>query len=268
MDGEEIMSTKSYKTIIYEKQGTRAKLTLNRPEQRNGITGVMMGELHEALVGAAADEELLVLVLTGAGRDFCPGADLKHYTSGDSSSEKPLGAAQFQIPVLLHEMNCVTVAAIKGACAGAGLGWAAACDLRFASRTAKFNTAFLDVAVAGDMGGPWSLPRIVGAGKARELYFLPGKFDAAEAERIGLVNRVFEDAAFDAGIAGILERLTDSAPLALAAMKGNFVAAERMTLAEFIPFETHRHSATGQTEDSREAFRAFVEKRRPHFQGK
>jgi 2-(1,2-epoxy-1,2-dihydrophenyl)acetyl-CoA isomerase len=162
----------------------------------------------------------------------------------------------------------VTIAAIRGACAGAGLGWAAACDLRFASSTAKFNTAFLGVGLSGDMGGPWTLPRIIGAGKARELYFLPGKFDAAEALRIGLVNQVFEDAAFDAGLAGILQRLTDSAPLALSAMKGNFLAAERMSLEAFIPFETQRHSACGATEDSREAFRAFVEKRRPQYQGR
>ncbi len=87
-------------------------------------------------------------------------------------------------------MPAVTIAAISGACAGAGFGWACACDLRVASQTARFNTAFLDVGVAGDMGGPWTLPRIVGAAKARELYFLPGKFDAAEALRIGLVSRV------------------------------------------------------------------------------
>lgn len=262
------MSAKSYKTIIYEKQGTRAKLTLNRPEQRNGITGVMMGELHEALVSAAADEELLVLILTGAGRDFCPGADLKHYTSGDSSSEKPLGAAQFQIPVLLHEMNCVTVAAIKGACAGAGLGWAAACDLRFASRTAKFNTAFLDVAVAGDMGGPWSLPRILGTAKARELYFMPGKFDADEAYRIGLVSAVHDEDKFDAEMERVVERLAGAAPLALRHMKDNFTAAERMDFSGYIALESERHMRIFRSADTGEAFSAFLEKRKPHFKGR
>jgi 2-(1,2-epoxy-1,2-dihydrophenyl)acetyl-CoA isomerase len=255
---------RTYETLIWAREGPTARLTLNRPEARNGITPTMMDELYACLHAAAADETIRALVLTGAGADFCPGADVKHY----AQERRPTDPKTFEVAVLLHEMPAVTIAAIRGACAGAGLGWAAACDLRYASSTAKFNTAFLGVGLSGDMGGPWSLPRIVGAGKARELYFLPGKFDAAEAERIGLVNRVFEDAAFDAGIAGILERLTDSAPLALSAMKGNFVAAEGMTLSEFIPYETHRHSALGASEDSREAFRAFVEKRKPVWQGR
>jgi 2-(1,2-epoxy-1,2-dihydrophenyl)acetyl-CoA isomerase len=255
---------RTYETLLWERDGPVATLTLNRPEQRNGITPTMMDELYACLHAAASDETIRALVLAGAGADFCPGADVKHY----AAERRATDPKTFEVAVLLHEMPAVTIAAIRGACAGAGLGWAAACDLRYASSTAKFNTAFLGVGLSGDMGGPWSLPRIVGAGKARELYFLPGKFDAAEAGRIGLVNRVFEDAAFDEGLAGILARLVDSAPLALAAMKGNFVAAETMSLSEFIPFETRRHSATGQTEDSREAFRAFVEKRRPQFAGK
>jgi 2-(1,2-epoxy-1,2-dihydrophenyl)acetyl-CoA isomerase len=250
----------TYETLLWDRQGPVAPLTLNRPEQRNGITPTMMDELYACLSKVAADEAIRVLVFTGAGADFCPGADVKHYAAGS----KPTDPKTFEVARLLHEAPAVTIAAIRGACAGAGLGWAAACDLRFASSTAKFNTAFLGVGLSGDMGGPW----IVGAGKARELYLLPGKFDAAEALRISLVNRVFEDAAFEGEMAAILERLMDSAPLALSAMKGNFVAAEQMTLAEFIPFETKRHSALGRSEDSREAFKAFVEKRRPQFQGR
>jgi 2-(1,2-epoxy-1,2-dihydrophenyl)acetyl-CoA isomerase len=255
---------RTYETVLTAREGPVATVTLNRPEQRNGITPTMMDELYAVLSEAAADATIGVLVLTGAGADFCPGADVKHY----AAERRPTDPKTFQVARLLHEAPAVTIAAIRGACAGAGLGWAAACDLRFASATAKFNTAFLGVGLSGDMGGPWTLPRIVGAGKARELYFLPGKFDAAEALRIGLVNGVFEDAAFDAGLAGILARLVDSAPLALSAMKGNFLAAERMSLEEFIPFETQRHSACGATEDSREAFRAFVEKRRPQYHGR
>jgi 2-(1,2-epoxy-1,2-dihydrophenyl)acetyl-CoA isomerase len=253
-----------YETILWRREGPVATCTLNRPEQRNGITPTMMDELYACLSEAAADEGLRVLVLTGAGADFCPGADVKHYAADRRATDPKT----FGVATLLHEMSAVTIAAIRGACAGAGLGWAAACDLRFASDTAKFNSAFLGVGLSGDMGGPWTLPRIVGAGKARELYLLPGKFDAAEAARIGLVNRVFPEAVFDDELDAILLRLVDSAPLALRAMKANFVAAETMGLADFIPYETARHSACGRTEDSREAFRAFVEKRRPQFQGR
>jgi 2-(1,2-epoxy-1,2-dihydrophenyl)acetyl-CoA isomerase len=168
---------KTYETILYEVDGPVATITLNRPEARNGIVPAMVHELFEAVQDAAGDKSLRVLVLRGAGRDFCPGADLKAYTSG---SPGPTDPAAFHVGVILHECQLVTLAAIRGACAGAGLAWAAACDLRLCDTTARFNVAFLDVAMSGDMGGTWFLPRIVGPAKARELYFLPGKFEAGE----------------------------------------------------------------------------------------
>jgi 2-(1,2-epoxy-1,2-dihydrophenyl)acetyl-CoA isomerase len=225
----------------------------------------MMDDLFAAVQDAAGDKSLRVLVLRGAGRDFCPGADLKAYAGGGQRATAP---ETFGISVILHECQLVTVAAVRGACAGAGLGWAAACDLRVCDDTARFNTAFLDVGMSGDMAGTWFLPRILGAAKARELYFLPGKFDAAEAARIGLVSRVFPEAAFEAELAALARRLEDSSPLAIRDMKANFVDQERMGLAEFLAAETERHSACGRSEDSREAFRAFVEKRRPVYQGR
>jgi 2-(1,2-epoxy-1,2-dihydrophenyl)acetyl-CoA isomerase len=255
----------AYETILYDKAGHAATITLNRPQARNGITPRMLDELFEAAQDAAADKSLRVLVLRGAGRDFCPGADVKAYAAGTAGPSRP---ETFTVSVILHECALVTVAAIRGACAGAGLGWAAACDLRICDETAKFNSAFLDVGLSGDMGGTWFLPRILGAAKARELYFLPGKFDAAEALRIGLVNRVASQSGFETELAGLVDRLANSSPLALKAMKANFVEAERMGLADFIAAETQRHSACGRSEDSREAFRAFVEKRRPMFQGR
>jgi 2-(1,2-epoxy-1,2-dihydrophenyl)acetyl-CoA isomerase len=253
-----------YETVVYDKAGHVATIALNRPEGRNGIVPKMMDELYEAVQDAAADKTLRVLVLRGVGRDFCPGADVKAYAAGQG----PTRPETFGVSVVLHECPQVTIAAIKGACAGAGLGWASACDLRLCDDTARFNTAFLDVGLSGDMGGTWFLPRIVGAAKARELYFLPGKFDAAEAARIGLVNRVTPEAEFETELAALTERLANSSPLALKGMKANFVESERLGLADFIASETARHSACGRSEDSREAFRAFVEKRRPVFQGR
>lgn len=255
-----------YGTILYQAEDRVATLTLNRPEHLNGVTNRMMRELHDALSRAALDESTLVLVLTGAGRGFCPGADLRHYSSGEA--DEALLREYFNLTALLHELPKVTIAAINGACAGAGLSWAAACDLRYAAVSANFNSAFLGVAMSGDMAGPWTLPRILGAARAKELYFMPGKFSAAEAERIGLVSRVFPDETFRSEIDGIAERIAASAPLALKAMKANFLTAEQTSLREYIAIETERHTRCGATEDSREAFRAFLEKRPPRFVGR
>jgi len=260
-----------YETLRVTRDGPVTTVALNRPANRNAIGGPMMRELHGAISQIAADAGVRVLVLRGEGADFCPGADVKHYGgAGAPAAARPAWSpvTEFQVPVMLHEMPAVTIAAISGACAGAGFGWACACDLRIASETAKFNSAFLDVGVAGDMGGPWTLPRILGAAKARELYFLPGKFDAAEAYRIGLVNRLWDETEFESELETLAERIAGSAPIALKAMKANFVDAERMTLAEFIEVETKRHGAAGASADSREAFRAFVEKRKPIFEGR
>ena len=262
------MST-NFETIRYEKTGAVATLTMNRPDRLNGMTNLMLRETRQALGAAAEDRELRVLVLTGAGKGFCPGADLQLTAAGGAgANEVHLDPDDFRVPVLLHEMHAVTIAAINGACAGAGLGWALGCDLRFAARSARFNTAFLEVGVAGDMGGPWSLPRIVGAARARELYFFADKFGADDALRFGLVTRVFDDADFRREVDAIVNRLAAAAPIALRAMKSNFVEAERMDFGSYIALETERHQQMFLTQDTREAFAAKVAKRKPKFIGR
>ena len=256
----------NYETIRCETAGNLATVTLNRPDNLNGITNTMMRELYECLNAVAQDAEVRVVLFTGAGRGFCPGVDLKASTSG--AKQEPNRREYFHITTLLHEMPKVTIAAVNGACAGAGFGWACACDLRYASERAVFNSAFLGVAISGDMAGPWLLPRIVGATKARELFFMSQKFGADEAERIGLVLKTFPEADFRAEVQAIAERLAKSAPLAIGEMKKNFVNAETMPLKDYIELETERHTRTGASEDSREAFQAFVEKREPQFQGR
>jgi len=261
------MSGVRYETILYEKSGPVATLTMNRPDRLNGMTIRMLREAHEALIVAANDRELRVLVLTGAGKSFCPGADLQ-LTAAGSDTDEQSSIDNFRVPVLLHTMPAVTIAAINGACAGAGFGWACACDLRYAAPSARFNTAFLTVGVAGDMGGPWSLPRIVGAAKARELYFLPDKFDAHEALRIGLVSQVFPDERFREEVGAIVNRIAEAAPIALRTMKAHFVEAERMDFASYIELESAHHLPMFNTHDTREAFAAKVEKRKPRFIGR
>jgi len=252
-----------WQTISFESANGIARLTLNRPEQMNAMTNRMVREVTECLTEVATHTSERVLVLTGAGRGFCPGADLKHFAAGGADEE--LGPSDFRTPLLLHRMPQVTIAAINGMCAGAGLGWACAADLRVAARSANFNTAFLNVASAGDMAGPWTLPRLVGAAKARELYLLPEKFSAEAALAIGLVSRVFTDADFHDEVNAIAEQLAAASPHALRTMKRNFVDAEQMDLESYLQVESERHLQVMAHDDAKEAFRAFVEKRAPRF---
>jgi 2-(1,2-epoxy-1,2-dihydrophenyl)acetyl-CoA isomerase len=254
--------------VLLDVKGAIATVTLNRPERRNSITNPMLNQLSRMLKDLARRDDIRVVVLRGAGHDFCPGADIQVTGTGDTVGTAQGEPLDFDAPVALHMMPAVTIAAIDGGCAGAGLGWACACDLRFATPQAVFNTAFLDVGVAGDMGGPWTLPRIVGPAKARELYFLPGKFDAETALRIGLVSRLIPRELFDTEIDAISKRLAAAAPLALKAMKANFVAAEQSGLTDFIKLETRKHVELFTTEDTREAFAARRDKRAPVFKGR
>ena len=259
------MGGPTFDTLRYEVEGGLARLTLDRPDRLNGMTNQMVREAHDALMLAGADRSIRVLVLTGSGQAVCPGADLKHFTSGES--DERLEARHFQVTTLFHEIPAVTIAAINGACAGAGFGWALACDLRVAAASAKFNTAFLDVAVAGDMGVPWTLARIVGAARARELFFLPGKFDAERARELGLVAAVFPDTSFREDAEAVVKRLLAASPTALSTLKANFLAAERTTLRDYVDLEAERHLRVAASADTAEAFRAFMEKRPPKFGG-
>jgi 2-(1,2-epoxy-1,2-dihydrophenyl)acetyl-CoA isomerase len=261
------MSDGSYRTIRFATVDGVATLTLHRPERRNTMTNEMVLEVGEVLQKVGADSSVRLLVLTGTGSSFCPGADINAVASGGTSGERPIGPADFQVPAVLRDLPAVTVAAINGACAGAGLGWAAACDLRVATRSAKFNSAFLDVGVAGDMSSPWLLTRLLGAAKARELFFIPDKFDADEARRIGFVARVFDDDAFAAGVDAIVARLAAASPPALRTLKQNFLDAERSSLSEFATVEAERHLQLFTLSDTREAFAARAEKRAPRFTG-
>lgn len=250
-----------YTTIIVDSADGVTTVRMNRPDRLNGMTNLLVAETYDALRSIAGDPSVRVVVLTGEGRAFSAGADLHVLAEGDPGP--PLDAEWFGIPVLLHEMPAVTVAAVNGACAGAGLGWAAACDLRFAARGARFNTAFLDVGVAGDMGLPWSLPRLVGAARARELSFLPRKFTADEALSMGLVSEVFDEPEFATSVGERVARLTAGAPRALRAMKQHYVAAERTSFPDFIALETARHLVLLESADPAAALRAAAARTRP-----
>jgi 2-(1,2-epoxy-1,2-dihydrophenyl)acetyl-CoA isomerase len=220
-------------------RGASTEVYLDRG-RHNAVDPAMVRELNQVLERIAGDETTHVVILTGAGHSFCPGADLTSAAAPDAPPLQ-LEISDYGASVLLHEMPQVTVAAINGACAGAGLAWAAACDLRLASERARFSTAFLKVGVAGDMGGAWTLPRALGGARARDLFLLADTFDAREAERIGFVSRVIGPEGFLERVREILRPLADSPPAAVRLAKANFLAAEGLPFADYIKLETEEH---------------------------
>ena len=235
-----------------------ATVTLNRPERRNAMAGDMLDRLYEALKTIARDRDIAVVILRGAGADFCPGADIKAFPEGIGETDYRRVSRLYHIATVLHEMPQITLAAIDGACAGAGLGWAAACDLRFASERAAFATAFIKVGVAGDMGTAWSLSRLIGPSKARELMLFSEKFHAAEALEMGLVTRVFPADALHARTMELARELAGRSRLALEAIKANFLAAERLGLRDYVDLEGARHGHVTRSDETTVSFRSLA----------
>jgi 2-(1,2-epoxy-1,2-dihydrophenyl)acetyl-CoA isomerase len=256
--------------VILAVDGPVATIAFNRPERRNALSMPLLHGFRRLLDQVAASDAR-VLIVRGEGSDFCVGADIKaHQEPGAADQPRPTYEALHSIyrsGELLHEMPQVTIAAIDGGCAGPGLAWAAACDFRFASDRVVFNTAFLNVGVAGEMGLAWSLLRIVGGAWARELLLFPAKFGAEEARRLGLVTRVFAAADLLAEARAAAAQLVAKAPAALRTAKANLLSGEKLSLSEFIAIEGARHAHIAYEDARIEGFKAFAEGRTPTFAG-
>ena len=251
-----------------------AVLTMNRPDRLNALSLPMLDAMAEALPRLAASEEVGVVILTGAGRGFCAGGDVKAMAEGleaegDTLEQRAQALrARMETSRWLHEMPKPTIAMVRGAAAGAGLSLAMACDLRIASGNARFATAFARVGYSGDFGGSYYLTKLVGTAKARELYYTADILDAAHALALGLVNRVVPDGDLEKETRALAAKLSRGPRVAYRYMKRNMNAAESGTLAQLLDLEAWHHSRTGETEDHREAARAFVDKREPLFKGR
>ncbi len=254
--------------------GGVATLTMNRPDRRNAMSWEMLDGMIEALPRLAADPDIGVVVVTGAGGAFSAGGDVKAMAEGkefaDPLMENNVASLRSRMEVsrLLHEIPTPTIAAVPGAAAGAGFSIAVACDMRIASESARFTTAFARVGYSGDFGGSYFLTHLVGTAKARELYLTGDMIDAAEALRIGLVNRVVPDDDFAGAVAEFAGRLAAGPRIAYGYMKKNLNAALGATLAEQLDREALHHILCGKTEDHKEATKAFVKKREPVFKGR
>jgi len=251
-----------------------AVLTMNRPDRLNALSGEMLDTMLEALPRLADDPNVGCIVLTGAGRGFCAGGDVKAMAegremSGDTLEERAQGLrSKMETSRWLHEMPKPTIAMVRGAAAGAGLSLALACDLRIAGESAKFGTAFARVGYSGDFGGSYYLTQLVGTAKARELYYTAELVDARHALELGLVNRVVADDRLEEETLLLAAKIARGPRVAYRYMKRNLNAAENGTLKDLLDLEAWHHTRTGQTDDHREATKAFVEKREPVFRGR
>ena len=255
-------------TVLYQAEDGIATVTLNRPERLNSMTAELLDGALEALEQAAGDPSIGVVIFTGAGRGFCAGADLTARNilgEGGFESRTRVLRSYVRTAQLLREMPKVTIAAVNGAAAGAGAAWAYAADLRYAAASAKFVSAYVNVGLSGDFGGTWTLPRIVGAAKAREIYLLNEPLPAAEAERLGLVSKVLPDEELLPHVRAVADRLLNFSPTALRNIKLNLNDADTISFTEALDRDTERHLRSGETADAREARAAFLEKRRPVF---
>ena len=217
-----------------------AWLTLNRPDRLNAFSPAMLTALGEVLQRLSADPGVGAVVITGAGRGFCAGGDIKTMPAraAQGFEERVEGLRRMhQLPLLLRTMPKVVVAMVNGPAVGAGLGLAMACDLRIAGRSARFGTGFAGVRYSGDFGGSWTLTRLVGTAKARELYFLGDIIDSQTAHSLGLVNRVVEDDALHQAATDLARRMADGPRIAYGYMKRNLLAAETEPLATVLEME-------------------------------
>jgi len=266
--------------LVHVEDGV-AVITMNRPERRNALSGVMLTAMAAALAAFETDSEVACIVLTGAGGAFCAGGDVKGMAEGTGGGSTAVAGTDLDSRIhaqrvsqratagRLFKMPKPTIASLPGAAAGAGLSLALACDLRIASEKAVMTTAFAKVGFSGDYGGTYFLSQLVGTAKARELYFLSERIDMSTALRLGLVNFVVPAEQLETETLKLAQRLARGPRVAYRYMKENINrAASGADVDDCLDLEATHHVHTGFTEDHREAAKAFVEKREPMFKGR
>ena len=258
--------------LIYAKEGSIATITLNRPERLNAFTGAMTQGLMQAVEDANADDEIRVIVITGAGRGFCSGLDLTAQVAGQGAA--PSGQARRprissrHLSTLMLSLDKPTIASVNGPAIGWGFELAQLCDMRIASDKAVLGDMHVKRGLVPDNGGHWLLPRLIGWAKACEIMFLGERMDAKEAERIGLVNKVVPDEELAQTTKEWATKIANNAPLAVQMSKKQMRLGLSSDYESNLEFSVFAQGTLFQTEDFREGVRSFTEKREPVFKGR
>lgn len=263
------MNTSSYLTA--QVTAGVAWLTLNRPEQRNALDLPTLRALHEQLLACESDPAVRVVVLSGAGKGFCAGADLAEWAEAEARGAlETYGWTQLAHEVMarLYCLAKPTIAAVNGAAVGAGMDLALCCDFRLAARSARFRAGYTRMAYAPDAGASWHLPRLIGTEAAKRLLFLDDPWDAEHAAQAGLVSEVCDDSALLTVVGELAARLAQGPTLAFAETKTLLREGAARTLPEQLVAETEAGLRCGRSSDAAEALRAAVEKRSPRFTGR
>jgi 2-(1,2-epoxy-1,2-dihydrophenyl)acetyl-CoA isomerase len=257
--------------LLESKSGRIVTLTMNRPERLNALSKEMSDLLYEAVLRTDKDPDVGAVIITGAGRGFCAGGDVKNMAERRNPNREERLAHMKQshkIPLAMRSSSKVFIAAINGPATGAGLGIASVCDLRIAGRSARFGAAFANVGLAGDWGVSWCLTRTVGPSMARQLLLSAELIDAARALEIGLVNYVVDDTALMDEACRLATRYAEGPGMSFSLIKQNLLHAEAATFADSLDVEAENQVTAMMTEDHQEAVSAFLGKRKGVFKGR
>jgi len=262
----------AYENILLEiEDGGIARLTLNRPDRRNAMTPAMGEEVRDAVSRIDSDERVRVVIVRGAGRAFCAGADLGDLAkeAGLASEGGGLGGGRnfYELFLSIRALRAPTIAAINGHAIGAGMCFALGADMRVMHERAKMGMTFVRLGIHAGMAGTWHLPRLVGPALAAELFFTGRLVAAPEALTCGLVNRVAGDD-FDAAVDELATEIRNNAPLAVRSVKETLRGSEDRTFEEALAVESTAQAATFRTHDAAEGIAAMLEKRRAEFEGR
>ncbi len=259
----------NYKTILYEVKDGIAKITLNRPDVLNAINPQMTAELNAALKNAEDDSNVKIVVITGAGRAFCAGADIKEFLSFPTPADMQYQAERREREFRLNETYTKPVIAmVHGYCLGGGFEIAQQCDIIIASEDARFGQPEINVVGLPGMGGTQRLPRLIGARKALELIMTGDIIDAKEADKLGIVNKLVPREKLEETVNELAQKLSGKSPVFLRFAKAAVYRGLELPLNEGLAWESMLFATCFTTEDQKEASSAFVEKRKPVFKGK